>query len=358
VKKTIVSVAATTIIASTFTSQAFASTYKVKKGDSLWGIANKYDTTINQLKEWNHLKTDLIFPNQVLTISNKNVKVSASSSKVTPVKTVNSQKTYTVVSGDTLSGIAKKFNISLSNLRAWNNIKTDLIYPGDVLKVSSTSTNSVQPPKNTSSSSKSVNASSASSQGTYTVKSGDTLSGIGLKFNLSVAELKKLNALSSDLIYIGQKLTVNSTKVSSSTTSSSNNLTAGTQVGTSNGLSATKVINAATKLLGVPYAWGGSNLSGFDCSGFIYYVYNQVGVKLPRTSSVGYYSRSFYVNSPKPGDLVFFSDTYQKGISHLGIYLGNNQFIHAGDNGVEISSLSNSYWKEHFDGFKRLYEAI
>nr|WP_249310480.1 C40 family peptidase [Bacillus sp. FJAT-49736] len=124
------------------------------------------------------------------------------------------------------------------------------------------------------------------------------------------------------------------------------------------GLTASNLIKNATKLLGTPYVWAGSTLSGFDCSGFIYYVYNQVGVSLPRTSSAGYYNRSFYVNNPQPGDLVFFSDTYQKGISHLGIYLGNNQFIHASDNGVEISSLDEAYWKNHFDGFKRLYEVV
>ena len=86
-------------------------------------------------------------------------------------------------------------------------------------------------------------------------------------------------------------------------------------------------------------------------------IVKEAGAKsVKRLSSEGYYSRSYYVNSPQPGDLVFFENAYKKGISHLGIYIGNNEFIHAGDNGVQVTSLSNSYWKSKFDGFKRFYE--
>jgi len=372
-----VSVAATTIIASALTTQTFAATYKVKNGDSLWSIAHKYDTTINQLKDWNKLKSDAIFPNQVLTVSKEAAKVSASSVKTTPTAKVtatttsSAAKTYTIKSGDTLSGIASKNKVKLADLLAWNKLKaTSIIYPGQVIRVSAgtVATTSTKPATTTtnnqsSSTSKSPVAppkTNDSSQASYTVKSGDTLSALGLQFSITVADLKKLNGLTSDNIYVGQKLNVGSAVDASNkpSTPPSNNLTTGTPVGTTNGLSVTKLINSATKLLGTPYAWAGSSLSGFDCSGFIYYVYNEAGISLPRTSSTGYYSRSFYVNNPQPGDLVFFADTYQKGISHLGIYLGNNQFIHAGDNGVEISSLNETYWKSHFDGFKRLYETI
>ncbi|MEK5389644.1 LysM peptidoglycan-binding domain-containing protein [Margalitia sp. FSL K6-0131] len=424
-KKTIVSVAATTIIASAFTSQAFAATYKVKKGDSLSSIAYKYDTTINQLKVLNKLKSDLIFPNQVLTVSKGTTKVSASSvnpvktykvkagdtlsgiasknkvklsdllawnklkatsiiypgdviklskgdvkvsaSSVTPVKTVSTPKpstavkTYKVKAGDTLSGIASKNKVKLSDLLAWNKLKaTSVIYPGQVIQLSkgtSTTSTTKKPTSPTKTETSKTPPSASKPEGNYTVKSGDTLSALSLQFNITITDLKKLNGLTSDNIFVGQKLNVGSAASQTKPTAPSNG-TAGTPVGNTNGVTASTIINNATKLLGTPYAWGGSSLSGFDCSGFIYYVFNQVGISLPRTSSSGYYSRSFYINNPQPGDLVFFADTYQSGISHLGIYLGNNQFIHAGDNGVEISSLDETYWKNHFDGFKRLYESI
>ena len=65
--------------------------------------------------------------------------------------------------------------------------------------------------------------------------------------------------------------------------------------------------------MGVPYVWAGSTPDGFDCSGFIYYAYNKAGKQMGRYSSEGYYNRSFYVNEPQPGDLVFFENTYKKG---------------------------------------------
>ena len=104
--------------------------------------------------------------------------------------------------------------------------------------------------------------------------------------------------------------------------------------------------------MGAPYVYGGQSPAGFDCSGFIYYVLKQSGSNLPRYSSSGYYDRTFYVDSPQPGDLVFFEGTYKPGISHMGIYLGNNQFIHAGEKGVMISNLSG-YWQDHFASFKK-----
>ena len=108
--------------------------------------------------------------------------------------------------------------------------------------------------------------------------------------------------------------------------------------------------------MGIPYVWGGSTLSGFDCSGFIYYVVNKTGKSIGRYSAAGYFDRSYYVDQPQAGDLVFFANTYKKGISHLGIYLGGRQFIHADEKyGIKISTLDSPYYTEHFDSFKRLY---
>ncbi len=81
---------------------------------------------------------------------------------------------------------------------------------------------------------------------------------------------------------------------------------------------ATKLIHTAKGVLGSPYVWGGTTPAGFDCSGFIYYAFSQSGHNISRTSSEGYYDRSYYVKDPQPGDLVFFRDTYKPGISHMG----------------------------------------
>ncbi|SCM98630.1 Uncharacterized protein BWINRASL_05011 [Bacillus mycoides] len=110
------------------------------------------------------------------------------------------------------------------------------------------------------------------------------------------------------------------------------------------------VIGKAQQYLGMPYVWGSASPSngGFDCSGFISYVFG-VG----RQDVAGYWNSVSKVSSPQPGDLVFFQGTYKPGPSHIGIYVGNDQMIHAGDKGIAYSSLSSSYNQKHFLGYGR-----
>ncbi|WP_339251506.1 NlpC/P60 family protein [Sporosarcina sp. FSL W8-0480] len=114
-----------------------------------------------------------------------------------------------------------------------------------------------------------------------------------------------------------------------------------------------KVVQKAKALTGIPYRFGGTSTKGFDCSGFVQYVYKQSGKSVAR-DTLGQFAQSKKVSEPKPGDLVFFQNTYRKGISHVGIYVGNNKFVHAGGKQSQIVSLSNSYWKSKFHSFKRL----
>lgn len=111
-----------------------------------------------------------------------------------------------------------------------------------------------------------------------------------------------------------------------------------------------QVTTIAKQYKGVPYRFGGTTSKGFDCSGYVGFVYNKVGTKLPRTAE-SMYNVSSIIKKPVPGDLVFFKNTYKKGISHVGIFVGDNNFISAtSSKGVAIVSLSNSYWKGKFAG--------
>jgi peptidoglycan DL-endopeptidase LytE len=349
VKKTIVSFAATAVLSTTFVSTAAANTHKVESGDSLWSISRKYDVTVANLKQVNKLNSDLIYPNQVLKVAAGSDNTPSAPSAPSKTAPANS---YTVKSGDTLIAIANAHSITLGELKSWNNIKSHLIYPGQKLTVSKDGSPAPEEPSAPSPAPNKKPAEPAT--GSYTVKSGDTLSHISINYNVSVSAIKKANNLKSDMIYVGQVLKLGTSQAVQPEQPSKPAEPAPQQDGTA--FNADQLISLAKAQLGKPYVWGGSTTSGFDCSGYIYYAFNKAGVKVTRTSSEGYYNRSFYVNKPVVGDLVFFENTYKRGISHLGIYVGDNKFIHAGDNGVEITSLNNSYWKSKFDGFKRFYE--
>lgn len=116
-------------------------------------------------------------------------------------------------------------------------------------------------------------------------------------------------------------------------------------------------INAAIigqKYIGIPYKWGGTTTNGFDCSGFVSFTYKKTGKVLPRTSYEMYKrGKPVAKKNLQKGDLVFYS-TYKKGASHVGIYLGNNKFVHAASKGVKVDSLNNSYWKSKYIGAKRV----
>lgn len=116
------------------------------------------------------------------------------------------------------------------------------------------------------------------------------------------------------------------------------------------------VVSTAMKYIGVPYVWGGTSPNGFDCSGFVQYVFKQHGYNLNRTAAAQY-SNGYSVSRSelRPGDVVFFANTYTYGISHVGIYTGNNQFIHAGTNGIATDSLDSSYYASHYYGARRIF---
>ncbi|MDE8564802.1 peptidoglycan-binding protein [Anoxybacillus rupiensis] len=116
-----------------------------------------------------------------------------------------------------------------------------------------------------------------------------------------------------------------------------------------------ELVADAALLLGKPYVWGGQTPEqGFDCSGLIYYLFQQQGVKVPRTVAT-MWNAGTSVSSPSIGDMVFFK-TEGNTVSHVGIYIGNNQFLHSGSStGVTISSFSNSYWSSCYVGAKRYW---
>ena len=117
------------------------------------------------------------------------------------------------------------------------------------------------------------------------------------------------------------------------------------------------IYEEAKKYVGTPYVWGGSTPeTGFDCSGYVCWVYNQNGYDVGRTTANGLWQKSQHISEAeaKPGDLVFFKGTYDTpGMSHTGIYLGNGMMVSAGDP-IKYANIHSSYWEQYLAGFGRL----
>ncbi|AUD12759.1 MULTISPECIES: LysM peptidoglycan-binding domain-containing protein [unclassified Planococcus (in: firmicutes)] len=317
-----------------------ASSYKIKPGDTLWKVASSNDVSVANLKTWNRLSTDAIYPNQVLRLTSPAAaSTPAPSAPAAPAAAKTS--TYTVKAGDTLYKVAKAHATSVAKIQQLNNLSNSTIHVGQKLKVSGTASAVVASPSPAPAA-----PPAQANTTTYRVVSGDTLSKISRSYKVSVTQLMSWNNLSTSNIRVGQVLKIQGGTAPAPSPVQVSKPAASSKAG--------QVLSIARTQLGVPYAWGGTTSSGFDCSGYLYYVYNRAGITIPRTNTIGYYASSFTVSSPQPGDLVFFKNTYRPGISHVGIYVGNNSFIHAGGDRVQITSLNDSYWGKHFDSYKRL----
>lgn len=149
-------------------------------------------------------------------------------------------------------------------------------------------------------------------------------------------------------------VTPSASALDSTTTSASTANSTGSAVKT---ISGSQILSEAKRYLGTQYISGGASPSGFDCSGLVYYVLKQVGYSPYRTPADQYKHGTYVAKSDlKAGDIVFFAGTGASGISHVGIYAGNGQFIHAPNSRstVSYSDLTSGYWANHYYGARRI----
>ena len=272
---------------------------------------------------------------------------------------------YKVKNGDTLYSISKKLDVSIDKIKNDNNLHKATIKPNQILyiskKVSSKST-----------------ARSKSKLDYYTVKKGDTLSKIARKTQIPMTKIMALNNINQKSLRVGQKLVLaKSTSVSEKSTRISendaaeeddNSLTDEDEEDTANADEATEpekkeellgkwnspdeiqlFVKVATGFIGAPYRFGGSSLKGIDCSSFVQKIYRIFDITLPRNareqSKVGV---SIDREKLTEGDLIFFHT--KRSLGHVGIYIGNNEFVHASSKRkvVRIDSLDTPYYQKRF----------
>lgn len=427
-KKNLVTAAATAgLIITAFGTSASAqeNTYTVQPGDSLWKISKVNNVSIDNLKTWNQLSNDSIYVNQKLSLN------------------------YTVKTGDSLWAIARTYGTTVKELKSTNGLTINTIRVGQQIII---------PAANGNATSASVST-SINNPTSYVVQKGDSLSAIGSRYNLTVSELKSMNNLTSNTIIVGNILKLRTDRANAAANNTTAETTSAVQAAAEAKSQATEkaavpatsqtvenptassqkeqepaaaaptttqaaqnpaasaapqavqkptaptapqtvqkpaastapqavqkpaaptapqtvqkpaapaasqavqksaaaanaqeIIDEAKKYIGTPYLWGGNTTSGFDCSGFVKYVFAKFGVSLPRTTETQW-TATTPVNAPSIGDLVFFQ-TYKPGPSHVGIYLGNNKFISAASSGVTISDLTSSYWGTRYLGARKAF---
>ena len=289
-------------MASLATTYASAATHKIKKGETLYSIAKANSTTVTQLCKLNGL-------NKGSTLKIGKVLKDPGTQKAVATAT----GTYKVKSGDALYTIAKNHQIDVATLKSLNGLKGNTLKVGQTLKVPADQ--SVRVATNT----------------TTTPKSGRKLA--QTLESLPKSTYMKKEPSKKDIFNLG-------------------NLFFGKE-------KKSEVVKVAKTKLGNRYVWGATGNQGtFDCSGFTKYCYKKNGIDIPRTSIMqSKYGKFVKRSDLKKGDLIFFDTSKRrKGyVNHVGIYVGDNKFIHASSakKKVVITSLEKSFYSQRYMGARR-----
>ena len=353
------------VVSLTSTASAHIS-YTVKKGDTLQKISKKYSISVSEIKESNGLKSSKLSVGTRLSLANSEKKhrnkEAAHNTKKHSSKHMASTKPATEVKetvhivkkGDTLKSVAKKYGVTVNELRSVNNLKKGKLKVGQQIAIRNKS----------------------NEPDAYVARKGDTVRKVAKRFGLSASDLKEINGLKRNSLKAGQKiyLAKNNAEIKedapqsdgitgekATPTTTSARLEEVKELSTSEDVLASlsiqeRLILFAKKMLHLPYRFGGTGNFGLDCSAYVQKVYSFIGQSIPRSAREQFnFGEAVNKDDLATGDLVFFR-TYASFPSHVGIYLGNNLFIHASSlsKKVTIDSLESPYYFSRFIGAKRI----
>jgi len=284
------------------------------------------------------------------------------------------ETTYIVKKGESLSSIAQKHRVSIFRIQGANDLEDTRLQIGQSLTIpqpSPEASNPSSPRKGTLS-----NASRGDDiPDSHVVRSGDTLSGIAKRYHLTVKELQDLNELKGTRLRIGQVLQLKpedevfqETEIQSGEGSYEAALAsnAGSAIPISQGADVIEegdlnpLVTVAESFLGMKYRRGGTHIkTGLDCSAYVQKVFRMVGMELPRTAREQFgVGLEVARDALRLGDLVFFKRSQAKRPAHVGIYIGNDQFIHSSTTKrkIRIDNLNTRYFSTRFIGGRRIQE--
>lgn len=250
-----------------------------------------------------------------------------------------SAQTYKVRGGDTVTSIAQKYGVSVTALRSANGLTSSTLKHGRTLKI----------PSNQRTSSEPVVYGIAKTDGVNVESNGRPIASVakGARFTILAREGSRFSVKMPD----GKTGWVAANQVSMDDTRKP------TAMSDTWALKRSGVVQMALAFRGSRYVRGGESPRGFDCSGFVKYVYAKNGVKLPHDSRALFQCGKYVSKSDlQSGDIVFFVNTYRRGISHVGMYVGEGKFVHAARTGlgVRVDYLDSAYYRSHYYAAKRV----
>ena len=349
-KKNLLMTALATLSASgallTTGASALADSYTVVKNDTLWGLSKKYGVSVSDLKKANGVSGHLIYVGQKLQIPTKSTKATST------VDTTST--THTVVKGDTLWSLAKKYGVSVSTLMKANNLSSSTILIGQSLNLRAGMTTYGVNGVTTGSSSTAASTNTASSTSTTASSQAPKAKKTATKAKSTTTNTSS-NSNTSTSANTQSQSTASNSSASTTTNTAANSSQAVSQAPTASTSTATTTASASTSaitsyaltFLGVPYVWGGTTPSGFDCSGLVQYVYSHFGINLGRTTYTQQYAGTkISVASAQAGDLYFWG-SYGSAY-HVAIALGGGQYVMAPAPGQNVMTGSVSSYTPSF----------
>ncbi|MBT8799972.1 LysM peptidoglycan-binding domain-containing protein [Lactobacillus delbrueckii subsp. bulgaricus] len=345
-------------------ASALADSYTVVKNDTLWGLSKKYGVSVSDLKKANGVSGHLIYVGQKLQIPTKSTKATKTAKTSTSTSTVDTTSTtHTVVKGDTLWSLAKKYGVSVSALMKANNLSSSTILIGQSLNLRAgmttygvngvtTGSSSTAASANTASSTSTTASSQAPKDKKTATKAKSTTTNTSSNSNTqsqSTASNSSASTTTNTNTVASNANTTSSTNTAASSSQAvSQAPTASTSTATTTAsASASAITSYALTFLGVPYVWGGTTPSGFDCSGLVQYVYSHFGINLGRTTYTQQYAGTkISVASAQAGDLYFWG-SYGSAY-HVAIALGGGQYVMAPAPGQNVMTGSVSSYTPSF----------